>query len=116
MLDIKLYLDAIDPRLWWVGITLVVYLVVQLWRWLSQWLPAGIRFEAVPTRARAVPAVLLAAAIGATGLDSTEIAKVLLDLALSSVAGVTAVGGRDILTRMLGAPGAAAASAPPTKE
>jgi hypothetical protein len=113
MIELKIALDALDPRIWWVGVTLLVYLLVWCWRWVSRYLPAVLRFEACPSRLRALPAVGLATAIGATGIDSAEIAKILLDLVLAAISGVTAVGGHEMLGRLLGAAGATAPTAPP---
>lgn len=102
MLTLKQTLDSIDPRLWWVAISLAVYLVVFVWKRISAKLPAWASFELVPTKLRALPALLLAVAIAATGLESAEIGKNLLDLVLAVVAGVTAVGGHETLSRLGG--------------
>jgi len=102
MLTLKLALDSIDPRLWWVAISLVVYLLVFVWKQLSAKLPAWAKFEVVPTKLRALPALLLATAITATGLESAEIGKILLELLMGAASGLLAVGGHETLSRLRG--------------
>jgi hypothetical protein len=110
MHDLKQYLDTIDPRLWWLSIALAVYALVFVWRRLSAALPASVRFDQIPARLKVLPAVVLAAVVGAAGLDSAEIGKNLLDLLLAAVAGVTAIGGHETLSRLAGA------AAPPNNQ
>ncbi len=112
MADLKLYLDAMDPRLWWLGVTLLIYCLVHLWRALGKYLPQALRFEVVPTRFRALPAAALALVIGATGLSSGDILQNLLGLVLSGVAGVTSVGLHEMVQRLIGAGGSMAPKPP----
>lgn len=105
MLTLKLSLDALDPRLWWVAISLVVYLLVFVWKQLSAKLPDWAKFEVVPTKLRALPALLLATAITATGLSSAEIGKILLELLMGAASGLMAVGGHETLSRLRGTTG-----------
>lgn len=117
MIDFKNSLDAIDPRLWWVLVALVVYLVVYLWRVLSPKLPEPLRFSSLPSRFKALPAALLGLAMGVTSVDNdAEVVKMIVDLVLSAVAGVTAVGGHETLRRLstgAGASGKPSAPLPP---
>lgn len=102
MMEFKVALEAIDPRLWWLSITLFIYALIWIWRWVSPKLPTVLQFENVPSQFKPLPALAIGAVLGATGMESQEIARILLDLVLGSISGVTAVGGHETLARLMG--------------
>lgn len=105
LIEFKSQLDAIDPRLWWVVIALVVYGLVFAWKKIH---PAS--FEKVPARFKALPAAILGAIMAATAAD--EIPKMLFDLVMGVISGVTAVGGHEAGVRLLTGKGSGASKEP----
>ena len=103
MTDLKQTLDALDPRLWWLSITIGIYLLVFVWKKLSAKLPEAIRFDQIPTRLKVLPALALALVLGATGLESAEIGRNVLEMLLGVISGVTAIGAHETLQRLGGA-------------
>lgn len=117
--SIKLTLDALDPRLWWLGIALLTYLVMWCWRWLSKWLPVSLQFDQCPARVKALPAAGIGLLLGAAsaGLSSVELGQQLAGIVVDAIAGacsgVTSVGLHEMVNRLLGAGGTLAPKPPP---
>lgn len=101
LLEFKSQLDAIDPRLWWLVIALVVYGLVFAWRKIH---PAS--FDKIPARFKALPAAILGAIMASTAAE--EIPKMLFDLVMGAISGVTAVGGHEAGVRLLTGKGSGA--------
>jgi hypothetical protein len=97
MTEFKNYLDAIDPRLFYLTIALAVGAVIFGWKKIH-----SESFYKVPTRYRALPAAVLGALV--SGSSATEIKHAVIDAVIGVFAGVTAVGGHEFLSRLLSAP------------
>jgi hypothetical protein len=93
MAEIKTFLDALDPRLFWIVISLVVLGVIQLWRWVH---PAS--FDKVPARIKALPAVALGAILAATASD--DVTQIVMNLVIGALSGVGAVGAHETVRRL----------------
>jgi hypothetical protein len=106
MIAVKQYLDAIDPRLWWITVAVVVYATMELWK---RFLPG--LFQAVPARWRALPPLLLAGAFSATA--AVDLPALIIETILGTVSGVMAVGGRDTINRAKSRPQALPVPPPP---
>lgn len=94
MNEIKLYLNAIDPRLWNVTMALVIGGIVQGFK---TYLPA--QWGAIPSRWKVIPAMAIGALLGGTSSADGVVALV-LDAALGSFSGLTAAGGHEFVDRM----------------
>lgn len=97
MTGIKLYLDSIDPRLFYLAIALAVGAVVFGWKKLHP-----LSFYRLPQRARALPAAILGAIAAASGAE--DISRAVVDAIIGVFAGITAVGGHEFVSRLLSAP------------
>jgi len=90
MTAIRTYLDNVDPRLWPLAIALVAGGVVWGWRKLS---PKS--FDRLPPAIQALPAILIAAAIG--GATGSDLVHMMFEAASGAVSGLLAVGGHHTL-------------------
>jgi hypothetical protein len=93
MHEFKAYLDAIDPRLFYIGIAMLVGAVIFGWKKVH---PAS--FFRLPTQYRALPAVILGAVTSASG--ASEIKRAIIDAVIGVFAGITAVGGHEAVSRL----------------
>lgn len=90
MTGIRLYLDAIDPKLWPLALALAAWALVYAWRKAAPRLPSALQFDSLPARVQALPGVLWAAALSAsTGADAVEAMRAAL---LGTLSGVLAIG------------------------
>ncbi len=90
MHEIRIYLDAVDPRLWPLCLALAVGAVVFVWRKAH---PRS--FERLPRPWQSLPAVVLAAVVsGATGAD---VVQMVVEAIAGGFSGVLAVGGHHVV-------------------
>ena len=101
MYDIKAAIDAWDPRLFYVFMAGVVFVVIYLWR---QLLPAT--FDNVPKRFQFVPALMLGAVLSASA-DSESVKTAVVSALVGALSsGLAAVGGHHALKQAPGPYGA----------
>lgn len=93
---VKLYLDAVDPRLFYLTICAVAYLIVSVW---STYLPLS--FAKLPPQLKALPSVLIGAVLSASASSALELKAVFLNTLWGAVLGLTAVGGYEAKTRLV---------------
>lgn len=92
LFDLKASLDAVDPRLFYAVLMVVVFLVVYGWRKL--WPET---FERIPAKWQSMPAVLLGAILSAAS-DSESVKQALIAALLGAVSsGLAAIGGHHAL-------------------
>lgn len=94
LVELKAELDAIDGRLWFVLIAVVVGFFVWAWKKLHRR-----SFDALPGRLKALPATAMAAALSASAHE--EFWPILLEAVLGGFSGVTAVGGQEFWDRLV---------------
>jgi hypothetical protein len=88
---VKAECDAVDPRLWYALLALLVGGIVAAWR---KWRPGS--FERLPPRVQALPAILLAAVTA--GGAAADLKKAAVDAVLGAMfGGLGAIGGHHAL-------------------
>lgn len=90
MHDVRLYLEAIDPRLWHVVVGAVVFAVIYAWRKIS---PST--FDALPPKAQALPAIILGVVISES--SSANFTGMLIDAIFGAFSGWQAIGSHEFL-------------------
>jgi len=93
MHEFKAYLDGVDPRLFYIGVALLVGAVIFGWKKIH---PDS--FFKLPTQYRALPAIILGAVTSAS--SATEIKRAIIDAVIGIFAGITAVGGHEAVSRL----------------
>ena len=93
MHEFKAYLDGVDPRLFYIGVALLVGAVIFGWKKIH---PDS--FFKLPTQYRALPAIILGAETSAS--SATEIKRAIIDAVIGIFAGITAVGGHEAVSRL----------------
>jgi hypothetical protein len=83
---LKSQLDAIDPRLFYLCVTLVAFGLVYAWKKLY---PKS--FAELPEALQAMPAILLGALLSAQG-NASDVGKAMLGALFGALSGLAAVG------------------------
>lgn len=109
ILALKQSADAIDPKLWYLGIALLTAGIIALWRQLH---PKS--FDALPPRIKALPAMLIGAVLSATA--ATDLKSVFVNAFTGVLAGLLAVGGYEAKVRLLSGSGSRPEPVEPTEK
>jgi len=86
MTTVRTYLDSLDPRLWPLALALAAGALVWAWR---RWHLAS--FDRLPRAVQALPAVLVAAALG--GASGSSLVQMVIEAAAGGASGLLAIGG-----------------------
>ena len=98
VLEFKRQLDATDPRLWYLLIAMLVGALMETWR---RALPRS--FKKVPTRLKALPAMLIGTLVSLTPSQSAQ--EAFWNAVAGVLMGLLAVGGYEAKVRLLSGQG-----------
>jgi len=92
MQDLKLYLDAVDPRLFHTLLAVAIGSLYYGWRKLH-----AASFDALPQALKALPGLLIGAGASALATNSTVLSDVVMQIVSGVGSALLAVGGHHVL-------------------
>lgn len=98
LVNLRAQVDAIDPRLWFAAVALVVGAIVFAWR-----KAAPSTWDKLPSRFKVLPTTIIGALLVAGASDKAS--SIIVDVLLGAFTGLSAAGGHELFVRLISGQG-----------